>query len=122
MRPLGRLLVVGFGRCFCLSRFLGDDSRPRRRGGKVGISRFSRDFQGSVGAGGNLLLVFTGFHTPAFSTALFWTWVEQRRSLTVEAPHHVWAEPDGDVPIQVLVDRYRAPSQGTAESRLVDLP
>jgi hypothetical protein len=42
----------------------------RRRSGKVGISRFVRDFQGSVGAAGNLLLVFAGFQAPVFSTAL----------------------------------------------------
>ena len=50
MRPLGRLLVVGFSLCFRLGRFLRDHSRPRRRGGKVGISRLRRDFQGRVGA------------------------------------------------------------------------
>src|ERR1035438_4483663 len=67
MRPLGRRLVgFGFGLCF---GFAQNRSRSRR-GGKVGIPRLLRDFQGSVEAGGNLLLVFAGFHAPAFSTAL----------------------------------------------------
>jgi hypothetical protein len=57
-------LVLGLAFAFL---FLQNRSR-RRRGGKVGISRFPRDFQGSVGAGENLLLVFAGFHAPAFST------------------------------------------------------
>lgn len=45
-------------------------SRGRRHGGNVGIWRLRRDFQGGVGSGGNLLLVFAGFHASAFSTAL----------------------------------------------------
>ncbi|MFL6449851.1 MAG: hypothetical protein ACJ746_19535, partial [Bryobacteraceae bacterium] len=44
--------------------------RGGRRSGKVGISRLLRDFQGVVGTGGNLLLVFAGFHSSVFSTAL----------------------------------------------------
>jgi len=68
MRPSGRRLVgFGFGLCFGF----GQNRSRSRRGGKVGISRSGRDFQGSVGAGGNLLLVFAGSHAPAFSTALF---------------------------------------------------
>src|ERR1035437_894005 len=120
-RSLGRLLGFWFGLCFCLGRFLGDDNR-RRRGGKVGISRLWRDFQRSVGGGGNLLLVFAGFHAPVFSTALFCDWMDQLFSLTVEATHHVRAEPDRDVAIQVLVDRHRAPRQRIAEPCLIDLP
>ena len=119
MRPLGRrFLGFGFGLCFSLRQ---NKSRSRR-GGKVGISRFVRDFQGSVGAGENLLLVFAGFHAPAFSTALFSTWVDEPFSLAVIAPHHVGTEPDRDVAVQVLVDRYRAPGQRAAEPRLIDLP
>lgn len=39
-------------------------------GGNVGISRFLRDSQGTVGSVENLLLVFHAFHGPAISTAL----------------------------------------------------
>ena len=47
-----------------------EDNR-RRRGGNVGIRRRLPDSQGGVETGGNLHLVFAGFHTPAISTALF---------------------------------------------------
>jgi hypothetical protein len=39
-------------------------------GGNVGISRFLRDFQGTVESVGNLLLLFHAFHRPGISTAL----------------------------------------------------
>ena len=39
-------------------------------GGNVEISRCLRDFQGTVGRGGNLGLVFHSFHGPGISTAL----------------------------------------------------
>jgi hypothetical protein len=39
-------------------------------GGNVEISRFLRDFQGTVGSVGNLLLVSHAFHGPGISTAL----------------------------------------------------
>jgi hypothetical protein len=39
-------------------------------GGNVEISRCVRDFQGAVGKGGNLVLVFHSFHRPGISTAL----------------------------------------------------
>ena len=42
----------------------------KRGGGNVGISRFLRDFQGTVESVGNLSLVFHAFHGPGISTAL----------------------------------------------------
>src|SRR5674476_679816 len=119
MRPLGRRLVgFGFGLCFGLAQ-----NRSRsRRGGKVGILRFLRDFQGSVGAGGNLLLVFAGFHAPAFSTALFGCRADQLFSGGAITSYDVRAEADRDGSVQVLVDHYRAPRQAIAKSGLVDLP
>ena len=39
-------------------------------GGNVGISRFLRDFQGTVGRVGKLLLLFRAFHGPVISTTL----------------------------------------------------
>jgi len=39
-------------------------------GGNVGISRFRRDFQGTVERAGKLLLLFRAFHSPVISTAL----------------------------------------------------
>jgi hypothetical protein len=39
-------------------------------GGNVGISRFLRDFQGTVGRAGKLLLLFRAFHGPIISTNL----------------------------------------------------
>ncbi len=44
------------------------DAKPG--GGNVGISRFLRDFQGTVESVGNPLLVFHAFHGPGISTAL----------------------------------------------------
>lgn len=44
------------------------DAKPG--GGNVGISRFLRDFQGTVERVGNLFLVFLPFHGPGISTAL----------------------------------------------------
>ena len=118
MRPSGRRLGFGFGFCFGF----GQNRNRRRRGGKVGISRFVRDFQGSVGAGGNLFLVFAGFHAPAFSTALFGWYTAQLLPAAAIAPHYVRAVADGDGFVQVFVDRYRGSRQCVAESCLVDLP
>src|ERR1700688_403950 len=44
--------------------------RNRRGCGNVEISRCLRDFQGTVGRGGKLLLLFHAFHGPIISTAL----------------------------------------------------
>ena len=44
------------------------DAKPG--GGNVGISRFLRDFQGTVERVGNPALVFHAFHGPGISTAL----------------------------------------------------
>ena len=88
----------------------------------MGISRFGRDFQGSGGAGGNLLLVFTGFHAPAFSTALFWFRADPLCSLAVKAPYHVRAEADRDRLVQVFMDRDRTSGQCVTKPRFVDLP
>src|SRR5712692_4611764 len=115
MRPLGGL-GVGFGLWSC------DDRTRRRRGGKVEISRLVRDFQGSVGAGENLLLVFAGFHAPAFSTALFRVCWDQLVSFPVKTAHHVRPVTDRDRRIQMLVDGYRTPGQSVAKLRLLDLP
>jgi len=41
-------------------------------GGNVGISRFLRDFQGTVESVGNPFLVFHAFHGPGISTALLY--------------------------------------------------
>src|SRR5216684_550099 len=98
MRPLGRRLVgFWFGLCF---GFAQNRSRGRR-GGKVGISRFGRDFQGSVGAGGNLLLLFA------------------RAAI---APHYMRSVADRDGFIQVFMNRDRTSRQAVAESCFVDLP
>src|SRR5207244_12654199 len=79
-----------------------------RRGGKVGISRLWRDFQGSVGAGENLLLVFAGFHAPAFSTALRGrTPARQLFSRAAVSSHHVRTEPDRHGFIQMFVDGHQ---------------
>src|SRR5205085_7495676 len=94
----------GFGLCFCFGFRQGRSSS--RRGGKVGISRFWRDSQGSVGAGGNLLLVFAGFHAPVFSTALFLRREVQLFSPVAVAPHDVGAVADGNGFVQVFVNRY----------------
>ena len=44
------------------------DAKPG--GGNVGISRFLRDFQGTVESVGNPFLVFHTFHGPGISTDL----------------------------------------------------
>src|SRR5713226_1186412 len=119
MRPLGRRLVgFWFGLCF---GFAQNRSRGRR-GGKVGISRFGRDFQGSVGAGGNLLLVFAGFHAPALSTALFGGFADQLFARAAIAPHYMRSVADRDGFIQVFMNRDRTSRQAVAESCFVDLP
>ena len=88
----------------------------------MGIPLFVRDFQGSVGSGGNLGLVFAGFHTPAFSTALFRGGADQFRSLIVKAPDDMGTVANRDRFVQMFMDRHRAPRQGIAEPRFVDLP
>src|ERR1035441_5481601 len=104
MRPLGRRLVgFGFGLCFGF----GQNRSRSRRGGKVGISRLRRDFQGSVGAGENLLLVFAGFQAPAFSTALFGRRADQLFSRAAVTPHYVRAVTDRDA---LAKSRSSAPS------------
>src|SRR6478609_5802021 len=119
MRPLGRRLVgFWFGLCFSF----GQNRSRSRRGGKVGISRLRRDFQGSVGAGGNLLLVFAGFHAPAFSTALFGCLADQLLARAAIAPHYMRPVTDRDGFIQVFMDRYGTARQAVAESCFVDLP
>jgi hypothetical protein len=82
-------VLGGANRLFLLHNLNG-----RRRGGKVEITRCRRDFQGSVGAGGNLLLVFAGFHAPAFPTALFG--VRQRCPVRGKAPDYMRPEADGN--------------------------
>ena len=63
----GRLPFFGF--------VFGVSHRNRRRGGgNVGISPLLRDFQGAVGSGENLGLVFHAFHGPGISTALRGAW------------------------------------------------
>ena len=113
-RPSGRLCFA-FDFCFhpCASR---------RRGGKVGISRLLRDFQGSVGAGGNLLLVFTGFHAPVFSTALSFDLVGERLTAAVVTANHMGAVPDGHRSLQVLMHRHRLFGQAIPPSAFLDLP
>ena len=76
----------------------------------MGISRGLRDFQGAVGAVGNLVLVFHRIHGPAFSTAF--------RVLT----HHVRSKPYRDGVVQVMVDRHGLSGQGVAPAALFDLP
>src|SRR5690242_3802107 len=102
MRPLGRRLV-GFGFGFCFG--FGQNRSRSRRGGKVGISRLWRDSQGSVGAGGNLLLVFAGFHAPAFSTALRRSGRPEIFPVAIVPSHHMRPEPDRNRLIQVLMER-----------------
>src|SRR5438270_13168418 len=60
-----------------------------RCGGKVGISRVGRDSQGGVGSGGNLRLVFAGFHTSGFSTALLFAKFREWPLLVIEPPDNV---------------------------------
>jgi len=117
MRPLGRLLL-GFGFGFCLW-----EGRSRyRRGGKVGISRLLRDFQGSVGAGENLLLVFPGFHAPVFSTALANGRGAEWAAIRIIVPDDVRSEPDRHRFVKMLVDRYRLLGQAVPPPALFDLP
>ena len=72
-----------------------------------------RDFQGTVGAVGNRLAVFPGFHGPGFSTALF---VPASADLVIlpggrVAADHVGAKANRDAPIQVFVDGHRRARQ-----------
>src|ERR1051325_11195810 len=99
-------------------------SRPgrRRRGGKVGISRLLRDFQGSVGAGENLLSVFAGFHAPVFSTALRFRFDVQRLAVAAVPSHQMRAEANRDGPVQVLMDGDCLFCQAIPPARLLDLP
>src|SRR5665213_271606 len=109
---------------------LGGASRPvlsldtRNRGwrsGKVGISRGWRDFQGSVGSGENLPLVFAGFHNSAFSTALG-GFCFPSSAVAVEASHHMRAITNRDTTIQMFMNGDRAAGQRMPESGLVYLP
>jgi len=88
----------------------------------VGIPVFG-DFQGAVGAVGNLGLVFHRFHGPVFSTAL-WPWfrVERWLSIGAIAADDMRAEADGHGRIQMLVDGHGAAGQGVPEPRLLQLP
>src|ERR1700685_2497526 len=119
MRPLGRRLWgFGFGLCFGLWQ-----NRSRsRRGGKVGISRLWRDFQGSVGAGGNLLLVFAGLHAPAFSTALLCRGRAEFLTVAVELSHYVRPVTDRHRLVEVFVYGDGASGQAGAKSCFFDLP
>jgi hypothetical protein len=100
------------------SRPLRFENRNRgRRGGKVGIAC---DSQGSVGTGGNLLLVFAGSPAPAFSTALFF--VAHGFSLGSESSHYVWPKADGYSSIQVFMNCDRSARQRMPEARLPNLP
>ena len=119
MRPLGRCFG-GFGFGLCSS--FGQNRSRSRRGGKVEIARFVRDFQGSVGAGENLLLVFPGFHAPAFSTALLGYPADQLFARAAIASHYVRAVADRNRFVQVFVDGDCATRQRAAEARLLDLP
>src|SRR5579863_883062 len=97
--------------CSLLPDF-GFRKRSRRRGGKVEISRGGRDLQGTVGAVGNLGLVFHGF-----STALLGGGLLKRMSTAVEPKTHV--EPadhmravvDRHGSVQVFVNGYGAAGQ-----------
>ncbi len=102
MRPSGRRLGFSFGLCF---GFRWDRGRSRR-GGKVGISRFVRDFQGSEGTGENLFLVCPGFPAPVFSTALLGFRVVLFFSRAAVVSHHVRAVADRDAFIRLFMDRY----------------
>src|SRR5450759_616509 len=72
--------------------------------------------------GGSLLLVFAGFHAPAFSTSLFRCRADQLFSLAAIAPHYVRSVTDRHGFIQMFVDRYRTSRQRVAESCFADLP
>ena len=85
----------------------------------MGIPAF-RDFQGAVGTGENLLLVFNGFHGPAFSTALR-LFADGPAGSRVAA-EHVRSIPDRHRPIQMLMNGHRTAGQRTAEPALLQLP
>ena len=87
----------------------------------MGIPPLLRDFQGRVEAGENLLLVFAGFHAPAFSTALAVARLRPRLTQLIESAHHVGAVADRDLPIQVFMDGYRASCQRAPKSCFADL-
>ncbi len=88
--------------------------------GKVGIARFLRDFQGSVGGGKNLLLVLSGFHAPAFSTAFFC--LRDCGSVRLETTHYMRPKTNGDGVVQMLMDDHRASRQRVPKGGLVQLP
>src|SRR3982751_2762976 len=94
---------------FLLFRF----AHSRRRSGKVGISRVGRDFQGRVGAGGNLILVFAGFQAPAFSTALL-----RLSCPATRAPvgYEVRAVSHGDLSVQMFMHCNGAARQAITRS------
>src|SRR6202040_3007808 len=99
--------------CSLLPDF-GFGKRSRRRGGKVGISRGGRDFQGTVGDVENLSLVFDGFHGPVFPTALFRGGLLERTSAGIESADHMRAVADRYGPVQVFVNGDGASGQRAA--------
>ena len=113
------LLSFGLGGVSRLVFSFTHASRGRRRGGKVGISRVMRDFQGAVGTGGNLLLVFAGFHSSVFSTALLWVGFHEWPPLPIEAPHHVRPLAQRHASIEMFMDGNRATRQRAAETSLL---
>ena len=80
----------------------------------MGIARFVRDSQGRVGSGGNLLLVFAGFHAPTFSTALLFACYSL--SFSVEPSDYMRPESYRDLSVQMFMNRDRGPRQRTAGS------
>src|SRR5947208_16961746 len=101
--------LLGFGLGGVGRRFsYRERDRNSRRGGKVGISRVGRDFQGVVGTGGNLFSVFAGFHSSVFSTALLG--VCEWPALIIESSHHMRAIAQRHPPVQMLVNRHRTTS------------
>ena len=90
----------------------------------MGIPPLLRDFQGTGGTGENLLLVFHGFHGPAFSTALRFlvggSWANLAGGRV--AADHMRSVPDRHCPIQMIMDGDRAAGQRTAKPALLQLP
>jgi hypothetical protein len=84
--------------CFGIKRWRWESGKPvfgfplfhpprRRSCGNVGISPASGEIsKGLVGSGGNLLLVFHAFHSPAISTALFALNLAARATHSVSFP------------------------------------
>ena len=100
----------------------GERDRGRRRSGKVGISRLLRDFQGVVGTGGNLFLVFAGFHGSAFSTAHLFVCFGEWLAVAIESPHYMRAIAQRHPSVEVFMNRDGTARQRAAKTRLLDLP